>query len=123
MGIDRNAAAVVGDSKAVAGIERDLDAAGMTRHCLIHRIVDDLGGEVVERSGVGAADVHAGPAPDRLESFQNLDRGSVVIVGRRGGTGSKKVGHYANGYRSRRKLLPSEVDAISALCAISVSSP
>ena len=45
-------------------------------------IVDDLGGEVVEGAGVGAADVHSGPAADRLEPLEHLDRGRVVAVGR-----------------------------------------
>ena len=51
---------------------------------LVHRIVDDLGGEVVKGAGVGAADVHAGAAADRLEPFEHLDRGRVVAVGRGG---------------------------------------
>ena len=79
--VDRDAAAVVDDGQAVAGLERDLDAAGVAGDGLVHRIVDDLGGEVVERAGVGAADVHARPATDGLEALEDLDRGSVVAVG------------------------------------------
>ena len=82
MRVDRDAAAVVGDGQAVAGLERDLDAAGVAGDRFVHRIVDDLGGEVVERAGVGPADIHAGAAADRLEAFEHLDRGSVVAVGR-----------------------------------------
>ena len=53
----------------------------------------NFGGEVVEGAGVGAADVHARPAAHRLEAFEDLDRGSVVAVGR-GRSGSReKVGH------------------------------
>ena len=79
--VDRDAAAVVGDGQAVARFERDLDPAGMAGDRLVHRIVDDFGGEMVERAGVGAADIHARPAADRLEALEDLDRGSVVSVG------------------------------------------
>ncbi len=40
---------------------------------LVHGVVEDLGREVVKRGLVGAADIHARPAPDRLQPFQNLD--------------------------------------------------
>ena len=93
MRVDRDAAAVVGDGQAVAGLERDLDAAGVAGDRLVHAVVDDLGGEVVERARVGAADIHAGAAADRLEPLEHLDRGSVVAVGRGGGGGARKVGH------------------------------
>ena len=36
---------------------------------------------MVERALVGAADVHAGAAADRLQPFEHLDRGGVVAVG------------------------------------------
>ena len=80
--LDRDATAVVEDGQTVADIERDLDAAGVTGDRLVHRIVDDLGGEMVERAGVGPADVHARPPPDRLEPLEHLDRGRVVAVWR-----------------------------------------
>ena len=68
--VDRDAAAVVGDGQAPSttsrGLQDDLDAAGVAGDGLIHRIVDNLGGEVMERAVVGPADVHAGAAADRL---------------------------------------------------------
>ena len=67
--VDRDSAAVVGHRKAVAGLERDLDAGGETGHGLVHAVVDHLGGEVVESAGVGPADIHAGAAADRLEAL------------------------------------------------------
>ena len=92
--VDRDAAAVVEDGQAVAGLQRDFDAAGVAGDRFVHRIVDDLGGEVVERAGVGAADVHAGAAADGLQAFEDLDRGSVVAFGYgRCGVGSEQVGH------------------------------
>ena len=81
MRVDRHAAAVVADRQAVSGRELDLDAAGVAGDRLVHRIVDHLGGEVVERALVGAADVHAGAAADGLEPFEHLDRGCVIAVG------------------------------------------
>lgn len=94
MRVDGNAAAVVEDGQAVAGLERDLDAAGVACDGLVHCIVDDLGGEVVERSGVGAADVHARAAADGLQALKDLDRGSVVAFGcGSGGGGSEQVCH------------------------------
>src|SRR5271168_4625406 len=35
---------------------------------------------MVQRVGVGAADIHARPAPHRLQPLQNLDRGRVVFA-------------------------------------------
>ena len=72
--IDRNAAAVVGDAAEAVVLEVHVDEAGVTRHRLVHGVVDDFGEEVVEPRLVGAADEHARATPDRLEPFQNLDR-------------------------------------------------
>ncbi len=59
-----------------------LDAGGMARHRLVHRIVDDLGEQVVQRLLVGAADIHAGAAAHRLEAFEHLDVGSRAVAPR-----------------------------------------
>ena len=75
-------------------LERDLDAAGVAGDRLVHRIVDDLGGEMVERAGVGPADVHARPAADRLEPLEHLDRGRVVAVWRGRGGRREQIGHF-----------------------------
>ena len=92
MVLDRDAAAVVDDGEVAVGVEVDLDAARVPGDRLVHRVVDDLGEEVVERVGVGAADIHAGPAPDRLEAFQNLDVGGRVGVARRSVPGGARLG-------------------------------
>src|SRR6185369_5962066 len=97
--VDRDTAAVVADGQPVAGLERDLDPGGEAGDRLVHTIVDDFGGKMVERAVVRPADVHAGAATDRLEAFEDLDRGGVVAVGR-GRSGSRKqVGHYRNAIR------------------------
>ena len=53
---------------------------GVAGHRLVHGIVDHLGEEVVQRLLVGAADIHAGPAANRLEPLQHLDIGRVVAA-------------------------------------------
>ena len=73
MRIDRNAAAVVGDGDKAVRRHLDLDPVGMAGERLVHGIVDHLGEQVMQRLLVGAADIHAGAAADRLEPFQNLD--------------------------------------------------
>src|SRR5690606_37120418 len=81
MRIDRHAAPVVDDGQPVADVERDLDARRMAGDGFVHAVVDDLGGEMVERALVGAADIHAGAAADGFESLKHLDLRSVVAVG------------------------------------------
>ena len=55
-------------------LERDLDPGGMAGDRLVHAVVEHLGGEVMQRALVGAADIHARPAPDRLQPLEHLDR-------------------------------------------------
>ena len=96
--VHRHAAAVVGDRQAVAFLQRHLDPVGMAGDRLVHRVVEHFGGEVVQRAVVGAADIHAGAAPDGLEPFQHLDRGGIVIAAARGQFFEQVVGH-ATSYR------------------------
>ena len=81
MRVDRDAAAVVAHGDPVAGAELDLDAGGVAGDRLVHRIVEDLGHEVVQSALVGAADIHAGPAADRLQPFEDLDVLGGIAVG------------------------------------------
>jgi hypothetical protein len=48
----------------------------------------------MERAGIRAADIHAWAPPHRFQALEDLDCRSVVIVGRRSGTGSEKIGHF-----------------------------
>ena len=101
--VDRDAAAIVGDGEAVARTQRHLDAAGVPGDRLVHRIVEHLGGEVVQRALVGAADIHARPAADGFEPLQHLDRGGVVAFGRHGaGRSEEIVGHRGASLAGRR---------------------
>jgi hypothetical protein len=45
----------------------------MPGHRLVHRIVQNFGCQMVQRRLGGAADIHAWPAPDRLQPLQHLD--------------------------------------------------
>ena len=89
--IDGHAAAVVDDGEPAALLQLHLDPGGVAGDGLVHGVVDHLGEQVVQRLLVGAADVHAGAAPHRLEAFQHLDVGGGVAVGR--------LGRLANGTR------------------------
>src|SRR6187200_570593 len=106
MRVDGDAAAVVTDSDPVAGAELYLDAGGVTRDRLVHRIVENLGDQVVETAFVRAPDIHAGAAANRLQPFQNLDIfGGVVVTGLRRDR-VEKIGHRGtigrDGVRSSR---------------------
>ena len=81
MRIDRDAAAVVDDGEEAVGGEFDLDEGRVPRQRLVHAVVDHLREKVMQRLLVGAADIHAGPAADGLETFQNLDvtRGVIAL--------------------------------------------
>jgi hypothetical protein len=71
--IDGNSAAIVGHAHETVRLHLDLDKAGMPGQRLVHRIVDHLGEEVVQRLFVGAADIHAWAPAHRLEAFEHLD--------------------------------------------------
>src|SRR5262245_48438024 len=72
--IDRDAAPVVGDRRRrTVRVERHRDAVGVAVHRLVDRVVDELPEEMMEPGRVDAADVHAGPPPDRLEAFEYED--------------------------------------------------
>ena len=92
MRIDRDAAAVVGDGEEAVGRQFDADERRMSRQRLVHGVVDHLGEQVMQRLLVGAADVHAGAAADRLKSLQHLDVGGGIA-----GFGSGGPAGCANG--------------------------
>src|SRR5204863_5338347 len=71
--IDRNAASVVANGHDVVSGEFQLDSRGVPGDRLVHRIVEDLGDEVVEGALIGPTDIHARTPAYRLEPFQDLD--------------------------------------------------
>ena len=80
MRIDRNAAAIVGDGDKSVGGKLDVDEGRVAGHRLVHRIVDHLGEEMMQRLLVGAADIHARTPAHRLQSFQHLDMAGVIAL-------------------------------------------
>ena len=56
-----------------SAVELQLDARREAGDRLVHRIVERLGDEMMQRALVGAADIHAGAAAHRLQAFKDLD--------------------------------------------------
>ncbi|GBF27580.1 hypothetical protein MnTg02_02634 [bacterium MnTg02] len=84
--VDGDAAAIVGDSEPAVRLKRDFDPARMSGDGLVHRIVDHLGEEVVQRNFVRSANVHSWPAANRFKPFQNFNIGGRIsgLTGRCG---------------------------------------
>jgi hypothetical protein len=113
LGVDvgGDAAAVIGDGDGPVAVQRDRDLRRIARLRLVHGVVDDLEGHVVQAGAViGVADVHAWPLAHGLEPPQHGDGGAVVgilTLGRRGGGRGARggVGH-AGGGSFRRSAGP-----------------
>ena len=71
--VDRNARACVADRHGIVRVDRHVDEVVAAGEGLIHRVVDHLVDEVMEASGAGRADVHAGSQTNRLEAFEDRD--------------------------------------------------
>ena len=96
MRVDRDAAAIVAHRDPAVGRELQLDSGRMAGNGLVHCIVERLGGEMVDRPLVGAADIHAGAPPDRFEALQDLDVLGGIALGRLGCQTVEQVGHGVN---------------------------
>ena len=57
----------------VARLQFDFDARRVAGDRFVHRVVENFGREMVQRAFIGAADIHAGAAPHRLEALKDLD--------------------------------------------------
>ncbi len=79
--IHRDAAPVVLDGDGLVRLQGDDDAVAAAGHGLVDGVVGDLIDQVVQAALVGAADVHAGAAPDRLQPAQHLDVLRGVLAG------------------------------------------
>ena len=77
--VDRHAAAVVDHRQITAVFERNLDECSVAGDGFIHRIVDHLGKEMMQRVGVGPSDIHARSPAHGLEPLKHFDRGGGVI--------------------------------------------
>src|SRR5690606_12177582 len=78
--VDRDAAAVVPHGDGVVRVDHDVDARTMAGERLVHGVVHDLVHQVVQAARTRGADVHAGPAPDRLQALEDLDLACAVLV-------------------------------------------
>ena len=98
MRIDGDAAAVIGDGQKSVGAEFHLDEGGMTCQRFVHGVVNDFREQVMQRLLIGAADIHAGPAPHRLQALEHFDvaRG-VAGFGARGARGDLERGAHPFG--------------------------
>ena len=79
MRVHRDAAAIVAHRNRVIAMKLNLDPVRVASDGLVHRIIQDFGDKVMQRTFIGAADVHAGPFADRFEPLKDLDRCRVVI--------------------------------------------
>src|SRR5262249_43193435 len=84
-----DAAAVVDDGAAVVGVQGDGDALGVAGDRLVDGVVHDLVDQVVQPTGAGRPDVHAGSLANRLEALEDGDvlgavRGALAALLRRG---------------------------------------
>ena len=77
---DRDATAVVDDLDATVGEQGDLDLGGVAGHGLVDGVVDDLPDQVVQAALTGGTDVHARALANRLESLEDGDGGSAVVL-------------------------------------------
>jgi len=77
--VHRDAAPVVAHGDREILVQFHLDAGGVTGHRLVHRVIEDLGHQMVQRALVGAADIHAGAFAHRLEPLEHLDVRGVVV--------------------------------------------
>ncbi len=84
--------AVVAHGDGAVAVEGEADGVGVAGLGLVHRVVDDLEGHVVQAGAViGVTDVHAGALADGIEAFEDGDGRGVVGVG--GRVGRRDVGH------------------------------
>jgi hypothetical protein len=87
VGLDRDATPVVFDRDGLApGVERDLNARGMTVDGLVDGVVHDLPDEVMQTLFADTTDVHARAFAYGLEALEDGDvLGAISAAGRRGG--------------------------------------
>ena len=77
-----NAPAVVRHGDRFPDMDYDLDFRAVASERLVDGIVHEFENHVVQAGAViGVADVHAGPLPNRVKAFEDLDAFGVVFVG------------------------------------------
>ena len=71
--LNRDATAVVFDRDRTVVIDRYRDIGCVAGHDLVDRVVDDFIDQVVQPTGAGVGDIHAGPLADVLQVAQILE--------------------------------------------------
>ena len=90
------AAAVVAHRHRAVAIQHQRDVVGVAGLCLVHSVVDDFEGHVMQAAAVvGVADIHAGAFAHRVQAAQHGDGGRIVVLchGVGVGRGCRGVGH------------------------------
>ena len=97
--IDRDPAAIVLDSAGAVVADHHRDPLAEAGERFVDGIVDHLEDQVVKPLRIRGTDIHAGPAPDRLEPGKHRDTArvvdrsarAVVVAMREGGAGALTV--------------------------------
>jgi hypothetical protein len=79
--VHREPAPVVDHGDRVVRVDGDVHAVGVTRECLVDRVVHHLVHQVVEAPRTGGADVHARPLANRLQALEDLDLPGRILLG------------------------------------------
>src|SRR3989344_2627795 len=74
--------AVVLDGDGAVRVEGNPDVLGKAGQGFVYRVVHDFPDQVVQALAVSAAYVHPGALSNRLQAFEDLDTGGVVVGGR-----------------------------------------
>ena len=61
-----HAATIIANGQPVGPFQMHIDARRMPRHRLIHRIIENLGSQMVQGTIISTTDIHARSVPDRL---------------------------------------------------------
>jgi len=71
--IDGDAAAIVADRNGPVFEQFHFNAAGVSGDRFVHGVIENFRDQMVKRRVVGAADIHAGASPNRLQAFKDFD--------------------------------------------------
>jgi hypothetical protein len=74
VGINGDTTAIIRYGQPIPSFQQDFNACGMACNGFIHRIVENFGGKMMIGALIRAANIHAGPAPDWLQTLKNLNR-------------------------------------------------
>ncbi len=79
--VDRNAAAVVSHPDRAVGANGDVDVIAVARDRLVHAVIHDLVDQMVQTTGISAADIHSRPPSNGFQALEHLNIGGGVTSG------------------------------------------